>query len=36
MGKPGGKRSIERHKYTRENNIKMDSTGKRWGGMDLH
>jgi hypothetical protein len=34
MGKPGGKRPLERFRCRWENNIKMDLREIGWGGMD--
>ena len=34
MGKPRGKRTLERSWRRWENNIKMDLQGVRWGGMN--
>jgi hypothetical protein len=34
VGKPEGKRPLERHRRTWEHNIKMDLRDIGWGGMD--
>jgi hypothetical protein len=34
VGKPEGKRLLERHRRRWENNIKMDLSEIGWGGMD--
>jgi hypothetical protein len=34
VGKPGGRRPLERPRHRWEDNIKMDLRGVEWGGMD--